>query len=77
MAFVGNCKEKASRLEDKDRITVTKAKMTNVYNKEHKKAYLNFTVFAFDCERLDAEVADDNDFADDFTLLADSSEIPF
>jgi len=69
VAFVGNCKEKASRLEDKDRITVTKAKMTNVYNKEHKKAYLNFTVFAFDCERLDAEVADDNDFDEDFTVV--------
>jgi hypothetical protein len=78
VAFVGNCKEKASRLEDKDRITVTKAKMTNVYNKEHKKAYLNFTVFAFDCERLDAEVTDDNDFADDFTVLNGTEEpLPF
>jgi hypothetical protein len=52
--------------------------MTNVYNKEHKKAYLNFTVFAFDCERLDAEVADSNDFADDFTVLNGTEEpLPF
>jgi hypothetical protein len=79
VAFVGNCKDKARRLEDKDRITVTKAKMTNVYNKEHKKAYLNFTVFAFDCERLDAtnSQAFDDDFANDFRAIEDDDFLPF
>jgi transposase len=64
VAFVGNCKDKASKLQDKDRITVTKAKITNVYNKEHKKSYLNFTVFAFDCERLDKEPSIKDDFTE-------------
>jgi len=76
VAFVGNCKDKASKLTDKDRITVTKAKMTNVYNKEHKKAYLNFTVFAFDCERLD-NVAFDDDFANDFKAIDDGDDVPW
>lgn len=75
VAFVGNCKEKAAQLEDKDKITVTKAKITNVYSKEHKKAFLNFTVFAFDCERLDGakgnKPAFDDNFANDFKSLDD------
>jgi hypothetical protein len=75
VAFVGKCKDKAAKLTDKDKITVTSAKMTNVYNKEHKKAYLNFTVFAFDCERLDS-VADD-DFANDFMQVDEDPFLPF
>ena len=50
VAFVGNCKDKASSLQDKDRITISKAKVSNVYNKEHKKSYLNFTIFDFEVE---------------------------
>jgi hypothetical protein len=74
VAFVGNCKDKASKLQDKDRITITKAKMTNVYNKEQKKSYLNFTVFAFDCERLDSNQADD---FDGFRTVDDGLDCPF
>ena len=70
VAFVGNCKEKAARLQEKDRITVTKGKLTNVYNKEQKKSYLNFTIFAFECERLNG------DNLDDFRTVEDD-EIPF
>ena len=72
VAFVGNCKEKAAKLQEKDRITVTKGKLTNVYNKEQKKSYLNFTIFAFECERLNGDSLDDFRMVDDI-----ESDIPF
>lgn len=46
-SFVGNCKEQAKSLQEKDTITIVKGKLTNVYNKETKKSYTNMTVFEF------------------------------
>jgi len=46
-SFVGNSKELARQLKDKDKITITKGKLTNVYNKDKKQSYLNMTVFEF------------------------------
>lgn len=46
-SFVGNAKESARHLKEKDKITITKGKLTNVYNKEKKVSYLNLTVFEF------------------------------
>jgi hypothetical protein len=72
VTFVGNCKDEAKRIAEGDKITIKKAKLTNVYNKEHKKSYLNFTVFAFEFESQKAQ----NDFSD-FAELDDGSDLPF
>lgn len=70
VAFVGNCKAAASQLSDGDKITVTKGKISNVYNKERKQAYLNLVIFAFDTEEKKEEFGD-------FRMIENESEIPF
>lgn len=74
--FVGNCKNNAARLKKDDKITITKAKITNVYNREKKQAYFNMTVFAFEVEgESDKQSGNfpafDEDFANDFRAIDD------
>ena len=45
--FVGNCLDEAKQIQEGDVLTITKGKLTNVYNKEKKQSYLNMTVFEF------------------------------
>lgn len=63
-SFIGNSKESARQLKDKDRITITKGKLTNVYNKEKKQSYLNMTVFEFTV----AEKKETSGINDDFSF---------
>ena len=46
--FVGKAFEKAKELQDKDRIMVTSAKLTNRYDKEEHKLYVTLVVFDFE-----------------------------
>ena len=66
-AFVGNCAPLAKELSDGDAITVNKAKITNVYNKEQKKSYFNMAVFDFEItskgKQKDAPAFDEDDFS--------------
>jgi len=54
--FIGKAKERAESLTDKDRITVLKGKMTNTYNKDTKKSFMDFVIFDF-------EMAESNQYA--------------
>lgn len=45
--FVGKAFEKLDQLENKDKIRIT-GKVSNPYNKETKKSYLNLVVFDFE-----------------------------
>lgn len=65
VSFVGNCKAAASQLSDGDKITVTKGKISNVYNKEKKQAHLNVTIFAFEAEEKKDEFSDFRTIEDD------------
>ena len=47
VSFVGSCVEQAKSLKEGDTIEIVKGKLSNVYNKEKKQAYLNMTVFEF------------------------------
>lgn len=76
--FVGNSVDKAKKLNEGDKITVTKAKLTNVYNKEKKQSYTNMTVFAFE----GGEKKADDDFSfgggfEDFQQIEDEDSVPF
>lgn len=48
--FVGNAYEKAKELEEKDKIILTNAKISNFYNKETKNSYYDVTVFDFELD---------------------------
>lgn len=69
-SFVGGAKEQAKHLQDKDTITITKGNITNVYNKEAGKSYLNMTIFEF----TGGEKKDINGINDDFSFGAGSFE---
>ena len=62
-SFVGNSKESARQLKDKDKITITKGKLTNVYNKEKKVSYLNMTVFEFTSNEKKDTIGINDDFS--------------
>lgn len=74
-SFVGNAKEGAKHLSDKDKITITKGKLTNVYNKEAGKSYLNMTVFEFTSN----EKKDTSGINDDFSFgsVDDKDDVPW
>lgn len=59
--FSSKCVDYAKSLKDGEIITVTKGKLTNVYNKEKKVSYLNLTVFEFTSAEK-KEVNDDLSF---------------
>lgn len=74
-SFVGGAKEQAKHLQDKDTITITKGKLTNVYNKEKKVSYCNMTVFEFtSSEKKDASGIND-DFS--FGSADDKDDVPW
>lgn len=47
-SFVGDAYDKATELENKDKIILTNAKVENNYDKEKEKLYLNVTIFDFE-----------------------------
>ena len=72
-SFVGKCFEQAKSLKEGDTIEIVKGKLSNVYNKDKKQAYLNMTVFEF---------LGGTEPSDDFSFSAGSfedfeDEIPF
>ena len=77
-SFVGSCVEQAKSLKEGDTIGIVKGKLSNVYNKEKKQAYLNMTVFEF---LGGTEPSDDFSFSasyfEDFQSIEDDSSIPF
>lgn len=66
--FVGKCKDRASGLQDKDKITITNGIVTNEYNKEQKRVYVNVVVFEFEGGSEDKGFMDIPD-TDDIGLL--------
>ena len=75
--FVSNSVDNAKKLNEGDKITVTKAKLTNVYNKEKKQSYTNMTVFAFE----GGEKKADDDFSfgggfEDFQQIESDDDVP-
>ncbi len=73
--LVGQAHEQGKNLKKGDTITIKKGKITNVYNKDHKKSFLNLV--AFDIE---APVVDKDEAIDDFQgfqSMEDDSSIPF
>lgn len=67
-AFVGNAASMARSLSNGDQITITKGKLSNVYNKDKKVSYLNMAVFDFEITKSAAKkesfdtTFDPNDF---------------
>lgn len=47
--FVGDCKEEAKKLDNKDKIEITNGALENKYYKEKQQAY--YTVVIFDFEK--------------------------
>lgn len=47
-SFVGDAYDKATELENKDKIILTNAKVENNYDKEKEKLYLSVTIFDFE-----------------------------
>ena len=72
--FVGNCLDEAKQIQEGDVLTITKGKLTNVYNKEKKQSYLNMTVFEF--TNTTEHAGDDLSF-DDFQSIESDSDMPF
>ena len=72
--FVGKCSELAKTLQNGDTVTINKAKLTNLYNKEHKKSYLNFVVFDFEITQSKAKKEDD---FSDFEQVDEDPFLPF
>lgn len=71
-AMVGSCVEKAKDLKEGDKITITKGKLSNVYNKEKKQAFLNMAVFDF--TRVDKY---DEKPSDDFSFASSDDDLPW
>lgn len=46
--FVGNCKDAAKNLKERDRIVITNGTVENVYDKNSGKSYVNVVIFDFD-----------------------------
>lgn len=46
--FIGTAHAKASRLKERDRIKLGDVDVTNTYDKESRKEYVNYKVFDFD-----------------------------
>ncbi|MBR3741706.1 MAG: hypothetical protein IKN04_14840 [Clostridia bacterium] len=46
--FIGNAHALASRLKERDRIKLGDIDVSNTYDKEAKKEYVNYKVFSFD-----------------------------
>ena len=62
--LVGSSVNMAKDLKEGDKITITKGKLSNVWNKEKKTAYVNMTVFGFTrVEKYDEKPSDDFSFA--------------
>lgn len=85
-AFVGGAAQMAKGLSNGDQITITKGKLSNVYNKDKKTSYLNMAVFDFEVTRSNDLSnnkpngnfrAFDDDFANDFKHIEDDDDIPF
>ena len=77
-SFVGGAKESAKHLSDKDKITITKGKLTNVYNKEKKVSYCNMTVFEFTSnEKKDTSGINDDFSFGSFEEVDDTDDPPF
>ena len=73
--FSSKCADLAKTLNDGDVITITKGKLTNVYNKEKKVSYCNMTVFEFTSN----EKKDTSGINDDFSFgsVDDKDDVPW
>ena len=77
--FVGGSIGLAQELTNKATITINKGKLTNVFNRDTKKAYLNMTVFDFEITKQGepkAEQVDEDDFSS-FKQIDDANILPF
>ena len=81
--FVGGSLGLAQQLTDKSTITINQGKLTNPYNRDTKKAYLNMTVFDFEItkqgekkESVQSESFDEDDFSS-FKTLDDGEDVPW
>lgn len=61
--FSSKCVDSAKSLKDGEIITVTKGKLTNVYNKEKKVSYCNMTVFEFATSEKKNTIEINDDFS--------------
>lgn len=80
--FVGDCKNDAAKLTKLDRIKIEECDVTNSYDKEKKREYVNYVVFKF--SKLDkngnttggaAKKQEDNSSMDDYG--GTEGELPF
>jgi hypothetical protein len=67
--FVGNAKEKAKWLKDKDKIEIINGIIENTYDKEKKTLYVNVTVFDYHAMQKE----DSNGFVP----VQDDEDLPF
>lgn len=85
--FVGNAYQKATSLQDKDKIVILSANIENQYNKEQEKTYITLTIFDFEMKDIyiknkklhpmnDEGNVMDYSFKDNITYFEDNSITP-
>jgi hypothetical protein len=70
--FVGKAFEKLNQLESKDKIKIS-GKVSNPYNKDDKKSYLNLVVFDFEFSDTTKNTSAENEKSDS----SDDETLPF
>ena len=76
--FVGNAKEKAESLQDKDKIEITNGLIENTYDKEKKVLWVNVVVFNFDLmDNSTTAAQQQKPDLDDFEDIDSDENIPF
>ncbi|HHX71220.1 MAG TPA: hypothetical protein GX708_24640 [Gallicola sp.] len=77
--FVGQAKEKAEHLQERDRIVIKSAKITNTTSGEgeNKKSFVNVVIFDFDMNDQQGYSKPQNNSAPNYNVDEDDSELPF
>jgi len=77
--FVGQAKDKALHLKQKDKIVIKSAKITNTISGEgeNKKTFLNVTIFDFDTNGQQEYSEPQNNSQPNYDVEDESDELPF
>lgn len=72
--FIGEANKNVAKLKEKDRIKILECEVTNNYNKEAKREFVDYTVFSF--EMADGSSAATKKAVDD-PVEGDTDNFPF
>ena len=75
--FVGNCAVDALKLRERDRIKLGDVDVTNRYDKETKKEFVNYVVFGFEMVPKSTSAPAAPVAVEENPVEADSNQLPF